>query len=300
MRRLFEMFSGWPLGLLHALGLVIGWAGYALSPSYRRRVNLHTRRAGLSRWQRWAAIGHAGKMVAEAPRLWGRPAAQPLGTSVRWEHAEALDQAVSEGRGVMLLTAHLGCFEMVAQAYAERHGLQHPITALYRPAKQPWLADLMLTARTRPGMNTSPVTLTGVRQLMRALKQGDTIGILPDQVPPAGLGEWAPFFGQPAYTMTMAAKLAGQTRCAVVLLRGERLSWWQRRQQGCDFVVHAQRLPAHIESLFQSGNSKASALAINAAMEQLIMSCPEQYLWGYNRYKGPKSEMLTSRQTAKD
>lgn len=300
MRRLFEMFAGWPLGLLHALGLVLGWLGYALSPSYRRRVNLHTRLAGLTLRQRWAAIGHAGKMVAEVPRLWGRPGAQALGDRVQWRNVQALDEAVAEGRGVMLLTPHQGCFEITAQAYAERHGHAHPVTALYRPAKQNWLADLMIGARTRPGMLTSPATLTGVRQLMRALKQGDTIGILPDQVPPEGLGEWAPFFGQPAYTMTMAAKLAGQTQCAVVLLRGERLSWSQRRQLGCDFVVHVRRLAPHLEALFQRGDPKASAVAINTTMESLIMECPEQYLWGYNRYKGPKSEMLTSRASTTD
>jgi len=294
MQLLFPFFSRWPLAMLHAVGLVLGWLAYLLSPSYRGRLKLHSQQAGLSLMQRWAAVGHAGKMVSEVPRLWGRPREERLGDRVVWRHAEVLDAAVAEGRGVMLLTPHLGCFEITAQAYAERHGHTHPVTALYRPAKQAWLAQWMEHARNRPGMVASPATLAGVRQMLRALKQGHTIGILPDQVPPEGMGEWAPFFGRPAYTMTMAGKLVAQTGCAVVLLRGERLSTWQRWRQGCDFVVHAARLPTDLAQVLAQGDAQKAVTAINATMETMIRACPEQYLWGYNRYKGPRPDILTS------
>ena len=294
MTRVFFMLAHWPLGLLQAIGAVLGWLAFLLSPSYRRRLWQHAGAAGLTVRQRLSAVAHAGRMVAETPYLWGRPRDASLGQRVQWRGAELIDQAVAQGQGVMILTPHLGCFEVVAQAYAERHGAEHPITALYRPSKQPWLAELMVHARNRPGMLASPATLSGVRQLVRALKKGDTIGILPDQVPPEGMGEWAPFFGRSAYTMTMASKLAGQTECAVVLLRGERLNGQQRRLQGCDFVVHVRRVAPEIEALFQSGDTKASAEAMNACMESLIMACPEQYLWGYNRFKNPRPDILRS------
>ena len=293
MRRLISLFSHAPLGVLHPIGGLMGWLAYGLSPSYRRRLALHTRQAGMGAWQRWQAVAQAGKMVAEVPRLWGRPQ-EPLGKRVQWRQAEALDQAVAEGQGLLLLTPHLGCFEVTAQAYAERHGATQPITALYRPAKQAWLAELMLNARKRPGMVTSPATLAGVRQMLRALKSGHTVGLLPDQVPPEGMGEWAPFFGRPAYTMTMAAKLVAQTGCAVVLLRGERLGLWQRLRLGCEYLVHAQRVPPEVEALLRGGDAAQSAAAINRLMEDQIMQCPTQYLWGYNRYKGPRAEILTS------
>jgi KDO2-lipid IV(A) lauroyltransferase len=294
MRRLFTLFSRAPLWLLHPTGWLMGWLAYLLSPSYRRRLALHTRQAGLSRRQRWQAVGQAGKMVAEVPRLWGRPHEKALGSSVQWRQVEQLDQAVAEGKGLLVLTGHLGCFEMVAQAYAERHGTSQPMTALYRPAKQAALADLMVHARNRPGMVSSPATLAGVRQMLRALKSGHTVGVLPDQVPPEGMGEWAPFFGRPAYTMTMAAKLMAQTGCAAVVITGERLSWLQRLRQGCDYVVHARRVPPEVESLLRQGDAAQSAAAINRLMEEQIMQCPTQYLWGYNRYKGPRAEILTS------
>lgn len=294
MAHLFFMLSRWPLAVLHPLGSLLGWLAYGLSPSYRGRLKLHVRQAGLSVWQRWQAVAHAGKMVGELPRLWGRPREQALGQRVQWTHPEAVQQALAEGRGLLLLTPHLGCFEITAQAYAERFGQVKPITALYRPAKQAWLAEMMRASRNRPGMLTSPATLSGVRQMLRALKKGETVGLLPDQVPPEGMGVWAPFFGRPAYTMTMAAKLVAQTGCAVVLLRGERLGTLARWRLGCDYIVHATRVSADVEQILASGDAPQSAAAVNRLMEDLIMQAPAQYLWGYNRYKAPRADILTS------
>ena len=294
MLRALRLLSHIPLGIPHPVGAAMGWLAFLASPGYRRRLWNQAGLAGLSVGQRLAAVGQAGKMVAEVPHLWCRPVDQRLERRVRWQGVELLDQAVAEGRGVMLLTPHLGCFEVTAQAYAERHGTQHPVTALYRPAKQAGLATLMTHARNRPGMRVSPATLTGVRQLMRALKQGDTIGVLPDQVPPEGMGEWAPFFGQPAYTMTMASKLAAQTGCALVLLRGERLGMVQRWRQRCDFIVHVSRLPPEQDAAVRQKDLSAATAAMNAVMQALILQCPHQYLWGYNRFKGPRPDILTS------
>ena len=294
MNRLFTLLAHWPLPLLHGIGALLGWLVYGLSPSYRRRLQAHARAAGLNARQVRQAVAHAGKMVGELPWLWGRPQHEALGATVQWRHPEVVEAALAEGRGLLLLTPHLGCFEVTAQAYAERFGAQQPITALYRPAKQPWLAEVMKDSRKRPGMLTSPATLGGVRQMLRALKSGQTVGLLPDQVPPEGMGVWAPFFGRRAYTMTMAAKLVAQTRCAVVLLRGERLGWLARRRQGCSYVVHASRVPRATHAILAGGDAAQSAAAINRLMEELIMQAPEQYLWGYNRYKGPRAEILTS------
>ncbi|MBI2733293.1 MAG: lysophospholipid acyltransferase family protein [Aquabacterium sp.] len=294
MSRLFFMLSRWPLAVLHPLGSLLGWLAYLLSPSYRQRLKAHTKAAGMGTWQRWAAVAHAGKMVGELPRLWGRPREQALGDTVQWRHPEAVSQALDEGRGLLLLTPHLGCFEITAQAYAERFGSVKPVTALYRPAKQAWLAEMMRESRNRPGMLTSPATLSGVRNMLRALKKGETVGLLPDQVPPEGMGVWTDFFGRRAYTMTMAAKLVAQTRCAVVLLRGERLGLLARWRLGCDYIVHATRVSPDVEQVLASGDAAQSAAAVNRLMEEMIMQAPEQYLWGYNRYKQPRAEILTS------
>ena len=226
--------------------------------------------------------------------MWGRPRDEVLGARVHWAGRDDLAQAVAAGQGVLVLTPHVGCFEVVAQAYAEAFGAERPMTALYRPAKQAWLAETMRVSRLRPGLLTGPATLAGVRQMLRALKKGDTVGVLPDQVPPEGMGVWAPFFGRSAYTMTMAAKLVAQTGCAVVVMRGERLGLRRRWREGCDYIVHAQRVPADQEAVLAGDDPVAAATVVNQLMEATIMQSPEQYLWGYNRYKGPRAEILTS------
>jgi KDO2-lipid IV(A) lauroyltransferase len=288
MLSLLRWLSRRSLGVVHALGTLMGWLAYLASSTYRRRFNANAARAGLSAEDRRAAIAHAGRMVAETPRLWLRPATAALAPPVQWVDAARIDAALDGGRGLVLLTPHLGAFEVVAQAYAERFGARSPLTALYRPAKDAWLQELEASARARPGLLTAPASLAGVRQMIRALRQGQTVGLLPDQVPPEGMGTWAPFFGHPAYTMTLAARLALQTGAPTLLMVGERLP----RAQG--WRIHAIEMPEPWPDVAAVGGDEAAHMAAcaavtNRAMEHLIRRFPHQYLWGYHRYKGPRS-----------
>jgi len=273
------------LRFLHALGALLGWAAYLLSPSYRRRLAENARLAGVGAADRRAAVAEGGKLYTELPRLWLRPREQGISDPVRWQGADLIEAALAGGRGLVLLTPHLGTFEICAQAYAERFGQQQPITVLYRPARQPWLRELEETARARPALATAPASLAGVRQMMRALRKGETLGLLPDQVPPDGMGVWAPFFGQPAYTMTLAARLVLQTGSAWLLI------WSERLPQGGGYTVHVQA-PAEVLPARGAQDEEAwmaaAAGVINRAMEDLIQQKPAQYLWGYNRYKQPR------------
>jgi Kdo2-lipid IVA lauroyltransferase/acyltransferase len=272
------------LGFLHALGALLGWVGFAVSGSYRRRLRANALLGGASQTQWRASVGHAGRMVAELPGLWLRPATQPLAPAAQWEGAERIERALDAGLGLLLLTPHLGAFEVIAQAYAERFGARQPMVALYRPARQAWLRELEETSRHRPGLLTAPASLAGVRQMLRALRQGQTVGLLPDQVPPDGMGVWAPFFGQRAYTMTLAAKLSLQTGAPMLLMLGQRLP----NAQGWRVRVFdmPEALPAFDGD--EAAHQVACAAVMNRAMEFLIRQCPEQYLWGYHRFKGPR------------
>jgi KDO2-lipid IV(A) lauroyltransferase len=274
-RCLFHFLSWMPLPLLHAAGWLLGWLSFALSGRYRRRLFAHAAQAGYPRSVALATVGESGKLVAELPRLWlGRP------VRVVWAGAEHIEATQAQGAGVLFLTPHLGCFEITAQAYAQRFGLGHPMTVLFRPARQPWLRDLVASARERPGLHAAPTTLAGVKQLIKALKAGQAVGLLPDQVPPQGQGVWAPFFGRQAYTMTLSARLAQAGRVQILLSWGERLRW------GRGYRVHVRPF----EPL--NGGPLADDLAqaaqqINRAMEALVRECPAQYLWSYDRYKSP-------------
>lgn len=288
MLTLLSWLSRRSLGFSHALGAALGWAGYLLSGNYRRRLQGNAALAGIAAPARRAAVAHAGRMVAELPRLWLRPAALPLVPAVQWHQAELIEQVLAAGRGLLVLTPHLGAFEVIAQAYAERFGARQPMTALYRPARQAWLRELETTARARPGLLTAPASLAGVRQLIRALRQGQTVGLLPDQVPPDGMGVWAPLFGESAYTMTLASRLAQQTGATplpMICVRLPQSAGWQIR-------VFEMPEPMPEASAFGGddlAHQTECAAVMNRTMEFLIRQCPEQYLWGYHRYKSPRA-----------
>jgi Kdo2-lipid IVA lauroyltransferase/acyltransferase len=275
---LFKLSAHLPLGVLHALGAAMGWLSYGLSGVYRQRFASNLKQAGLTRSQIQGAVAQSGKTIAELPRLW---MGAPVPTTI--DGAQLVDAALAAGKGVLFLTPHLGCFEVTAQAYAQRYAPQFPITVLYRPARKAWLQNVVAQSRNRPGLQTAPTTLSGVKTLMKALKAGQAVGLLPDQVPPEGLGIWAPFFGRDAYTMTLPARLAQQTGATVLLAWGERLP------AGRGYCVHFRPMPVAL-----STDPHLAASQINAAMQQLIMECPAQYLWGYARYKTPAVNVHTS------
>jgi KDO2-lipid IV(A) lauroyltransferase len=267
---ILRVLSLLPLRALHALGTVLGWITYGMSPTYRRHLRAHLAQAGFTDARvRRAAIASAGKMIAEVPALWFRPQAE-VAALVRETHG--VDEAFAaraQGKALLFLTPHMGSFEVAAQ-FAAAHA---PITFLYRPPKMRWLDPLMREGRSRGNARLVPADLKGVRQLFLALRRGETVGFLPDQVPGKGEGEWAEFFGRPAYTMTLAMRLAERDNVTCYLAYARRLP------RGHGYAIEVRPLPAP-----QAGETPERRL--NRGIESLIRECPEQYLWSYNRYKG--------------
>jgi KDO2-lipid IV(A) lauroyltransferase len=268
---LFRLLSFLPLPLLHLIGMLIGWVVYLASPSYRRRLKQNIKRAAHGR-HLTQAITEAGKSIFELPFIWCASPTRVLRTAQieNWELAQA---ALDAKTGVIFLTPHLGCFEIIAQSIATRTSL----TALYRPPRKAALTPLIEGARARANLHLAPANLSGVRTLLKALKNGQAIGLLPDQVPQNGEGVWADFFGKPAYTMTLPAKLQQMSKAPIILSYAERLPF------GRGYVI---RFVPFDEDLGETPEQQARA--INLAMEKLIARCPAQYIWSYNRYKTPK------------
>jgi KDO2-lipid IV(A) lauroyltransferase len=211
-------------------------------------------------------------MVMELPKVWLRTP-QSVGKVVT-DDDPVIDDAVAQGRGVLCLTPHLGCFEVTARYMASVHG---PMTVMFRPPRKDILKPIMEQARNTPTLNAVPATMQGVREFVRALRRGGAVGLLPDQAPGSGDGVWVPFFGRPAYTMTLPGKLAAQARVPVIVAAGERLP------HGRGWRLHVVRLPEPLPD-----DPHHQAALVNQTMETLIRRIPEQYLWGYNRYKRPK------------
>lgn len=272
---LFRMLSRLPLRVLHLLGGWAGWLVYRVDAGYRRRLHDNLALAigrddpALAR----QAAREAGRQALELPWVWLRTADEVVAGVRRVEGWELVDAALAEGRGLLFLTPHLGCFEITAQYIASRT----PITVLYRPPRKAALQPLMEAGRARGQMKTAPADLSGVRKLVKTLRSHEAVGMLPDQAPGVGEGVWAPFFGRPAWTMTLAARMAEVKGVCVLYV------WAERLPRGEGFAL---RFSEGVETL--EGELETRCATINREIERLILACPAQYLWGYDRYKRPK------------
>jgi KDO2-lipid IV(A) lauroyltransferase len=222
-----------------------------------------------------ASVAEQGKSITELAIAWTAPVDR-LFALVRnctgWEHVEA---AKAQQRAIVFVTPHLGCFDIAGRYLATRI----PITALYRPPKLAWLEPLMQQGRMRGGATTAAADASGVRALLKTLKTGGNIMILPDQVPSPGQGGdgvWADFFGRSAYTMTLLPRLARSNDASVLYFFAERLP------KGAGYHIHIEPMTEAYSS-----DKRIAARQTNAMVEKLIAMAPAQYLWGYNRYKSP-------------
>lgn len=280
MSFLLKLLARVPLPVLHGLGVILGWLVYWAPGrhSARMRDNVLASRICVSgrdcRRLLRQTIGESGKAIVEVLPMWLRPYDQVLklvkGIS-GWEH---IDAARAAGQGVIVIAPHIGCFELINLYYASRH----PFTALYKPPRQPFLDRLMLAGRQRGQATLVPTDLSGVRALLAALKRHEAIGILPDQVATGGDGVWAPFFGRPAYTPTLAASLQRKTGAAAFFVAAERLAW------GRGYHLHILPLGEPLPA-----DKTAAAIRINQGVEDVVRRFPAQYMWSYNRYKRPGS-----------
>ena len=277
---LFRFFSCWPLAVLHMLGAGLGWGVWLLSARYRAQFRANVAQAGLPFDAARPAIAEAGRFVGELPKLWMRPRAQSCLGNVRVEGQAHAEQAFAQGRGVIFFGPHCGSFELGPQALAEIYG---PITAIYRPARKAWLARLEAVARDRPNLTVVPASLSGIRLMHKTLKANQAVAMLTDQVPPDGWGMWAPFFGKPAYTMTLAARLALQNGSALLPVSCERLP------HGRGYFLKIWPAVTGLEPGDKAGMLEAIT-RINRAIEAIVLSQPGQYLWAYARYKTPRKD----------
>jgi KDO2-lipid IV(A) lauroyltransferase len=276
---LFDLMARLPLRALHLLGTMLGWVTYWFSGRYaeRLRENLGFYNAGrhppeLRKVLR-ASVAEAGKSITELPWVWRRPLVEVLAKVRNCYGHEYLDEARQSGKGLILLTPHLSCFEILALYIAA----ELPLTVMYSTPRQAWMDKVIRSGRQRGQISLARADIGGIRTLFKALKRGDAIGLLPDQVPSQGEGEWADFFGRPAYTMTLVGRMLESTGARVLL------SYAVRRPHGEGYDIHF--VPMEIETDIPVTRQ------INAALEKIIRTCPAQYLWSYNRYKAPAGSL---------
>lgn len=280
MEWLLPLLAKLPLRFLQAFGAAGGEATFWLSPGYRRRTRENLRQAGYESRELFARVGrNAGRQAMESLWVWYRPVEEVLERVKATPQAEKIiGQAMRSGKPIVFMTPHVGCFEVLPVWLAGRFFKEtgRNITILYRPPKKKILRDLVGEARQAPGIVAVPTNLSGVKTVIRNLRDGHTFGALPDQVPhQAGEGVWANFFGRKAYTMTLPVRVAKQFDAIRIF------AWGVREARGW-------RLEAQVWSEPLTGDLEHDAAAMNSQIEAIIRRMPEQYAWSYNRYKCPR------------
>ena len=246
-----------------------------MSPTYRRHLRENLAQAGYADARiRREAIASAGRMVAELPALWFRPHAERGRAGARRSTASTPRSPRTRREGRSCSSRLIWAASRVAAQYAAARDADH--RAL--PSAEDRLARAAHAGGPRAAQRAPRARrrLAACAPLLAALKRGEAVGFLPDQVPGEGEGEWAEFFGRPAYTMTLAARLAARDGVLCFFAYAKRLP------RGAGYAMRLA--PASAEAC----TKKVPTRAVNRALEALVRECPEQYLWGYNRYKTPR------------
>ncbi len=273
---LLRLLALLPLRALHGIG---GGLGHLLL--WRRgrmvrntAVNLQIARPGLDDAAQSALLRdvlvESGKSVSEIVKVWGAGAPRALGL-VREVRGEALlDAALAAGKGVIIAAPHLGCWELLNYWLCRRT----PMAILYRPPRIAAIEKLLRKVRGALAPEQVRADGAGVRTLYKRLAAGGTVGILPDQKPRAGEGQFAPFFGRQALTMVLLPRLAARTGATVLFAFAERLP------RGAGYRIHL--LPAP-EGIADADPGRACA-ALNRGVQDCVERAFAQYQWQYKRY----------------
>lgn len=273
---LIRITASLPLGLLRALGSFLGlvmW--YSNSRSARITLdNLVHCFPELNESERRQlaiqSLQETAKTVMEAGSIWLHPWSWLQGKIVAMEGDEILRAKLANGKGVLVLAPHHGNWEVVAPYLAS----VAPLTAMYQPLENPAMDSLVLSGRSKLNISMAPTNRKGVMMLFKALQSGNIVGILPDQVPDRESGsEVAPFFNQPALTMTLVHGLIQRTGCAVCSCYAERVPG------GFKIVVMEAEAPIN------SPDQQLSVAGLNASVAACVRRAPAQYQWEYKRFR---------------
>jgi KDO2-lipid IV(A) lauroyltransferase len=271
-----RLFGKLPLHMLHGMGAAIGrfslWRHSRTA--HNTSDNLRIVRRGLDGAAHAALLRivmeESGKSATEIAGIWGRDAERALDL-VRDVRGEALfDAALAAGKGVIIAAPHLGCWELLNYWLCRKT----PMAILYRPPRIAAVEGLLRKVRGALAPEQVRAEGAGVRTLYKRLAAGGTVGILPDQKPRAGEGEFAPFFGRDALTMVLLPRLAARTGATVLFAFAERLP------EGAGYRIHL--LPAP-EGLVDADLAVACR-ALNQGVENCVELAFTQYQWHYKRY----------------
>lgn len=276
-KSLLWLVSLLPLRVNHALGGAIGWCTWALPTASRKATDLNlllcfaNEDAAYRKKLAKQSLIETGKSLTELGWAWYRPRAT-LEKLIHTVHGEEhLIAAREKPGGLIVISPHLGAWELCMLPLAK----EERAIVMYRPPRHLMLEPLLIGGRTRHGGELAPLSTTGIKTVLRGLKQGRAVGILPDQEPDLNNGVFVPFFGVQANTMTLLARMARSADAGMVFIFCERLA------KGAGYKLHY--LPA--DEAMRSADRHIAATALNECVENCIKIRPEQYIWSYKRFR---------------
>ena len=216
------------------------------------------------------SLEQTGQAVAEMGMSWLWPVNKTLKKIKKVNNETVIQQGIEAGKGVILIAPHLGNWEILNLYLSNRY----TFTAMYKPPKQKQLDELIKRMRARLGTDMAPANVQGVRKVMKALKRGEMVGILPDQEPEMEGGVFVDFFNSPALTMKLLPQLAAQTGAKVVCGYAKRLP----NAEG--FEIYFSEADPDIGSK----DILVAASAMNRSVERCVRELPAQYQWEYKRF----------------
>ena len=268
----------WPLLRALADALARLWVARNAREARVARRNLELIRGDLDDHARTcllhAILRATARQAFETLRLWTRPSPRNLADIVAI-HGEALfDTALADPRGLIVAAPHMGNWELLNQWLAKKT----PLAILYRPPESAIGEAFLRRVRANVTGEVEQVRAeaSGVRTLLKRLQKGGVVGILPDQQPKAGEGEFAPFFGRQALTMTLLGRLANRSGAQVLLTTCQRLPG----NGAPRFALHIAPAPAGIAD----ADPQRAVAALNAGVEAVAQRDFAQYQWTYKRY----------------
>ena len=277
LRTLMRALAALPWSWLHASGRALGKLFWYFDTPEKKATQINIalclpelnaeQQAQLVR----ASLLDFGETILEMPKLWFAPPERMLAAISAIEGEELLRGALASGRGAIALAPHLGNWEIVG-LYLGRH---YATTSMYLPSQGEAVDQLVRAGRSRSGATLVPADTSGVRAILKVLKGGGLTAMLPDQVPKQAGAEPAPFFGQPALTMTLASNLLQKTGARAIMVFALRLP-------GGSFKLIFREPDAAI----YSPDLAQSLAALNRSVEICVRENPAQYQWEYKRFKG--------------
>jgi len=280
--KLFKiLFSCIPLLLTQVIGILIGYIFHMTNKESRfllienlTRSNIYKNPVSLNKAIN-KNIRETGKTIMESLAIWSSQQSRVLSWVKEVQGLDEIHKAHIRKKGIIFISPHLGCYEIASIYY----GSKYPLTVLYRPPRKKWLEKLIKDGRKKGFQTLAPTNNIGIKLILKSLNNNEAVGILPDQVANKGEGEWAEFFGRPAFTMVLVSRLAKKTGATVIMTFGERLDI------GKGFKIHFKAIPSR---------NISSPRKLNKALEEIIKKAPEQYLWNYDKYKGYETQKKKS------